>query len=185
VASLNLDEHIQGWDITPAFTYQSGNPYGDPQGFPDIHCPVAGQPATVAAGNYPGCIPTAAGSAAPLAVGPDPYTGRFDQLGSLTGPSWISMNLGISHDLGRNVKGSFLWTNVFTVVHNHGYPWEYPTNDKVLAYGDNSFFTFPLSASFDSGLPTNPAYFGDNYYAYVPSSLIPAREFVFSLSTKL
>src|SRR5579872_602312 len=183
VVNLNLDERVNGFDISPGFTYQSGNPYGDPQAFPDIHCPNPG-PATIAAGNYPGCIVNTTGLA-PLSNGPDPYTGKFDQLGSFKGPSWLTMNLGISHDLGKSVKGSFLWTNVFTVVHNQGYPWEYPTKNNVISYGDNSFFTFPLGSSFNTGVPTIPAYWGDNYSAYAPATLMPMREFVFSLSTKI
>ncbi len=184
VANLNLDERLNGWDFSPDFTYQSGNPFGDPQAFPDAHCPVPGPPS--ASGNYPGCIPLPPGVTAPLGgYGPDPYTGKFDQLGSLLGPAWVTMNFAISRDIGHNVKAGFLWTNVFTHVWNRGYPWEFPANDQVLAYGDNSFYTFPLGAGLDTGVPTKPAYFGDNYYAYAPLQLMPMREFVFTLSTKL
>lgn len=182
VVNLNLDERTHGFDITPGFTYQSGNPYGDPQAFPDSHCPVMGDATTP--GNFPGCIANPTG-VTPLTYGPDPYTGKFDQLGSLQGPSWLTMNLGISHDVGKNAKASCLWTNVFTVVHNKGYAWEFPSSNDVISYGDNSFFTFPLGASLDTGVPTIPAYYGDNYAAYVPSGLMPMREFVFSLSTKI
>ncbi len=186
VVNLNLDERINGFDITPTFNYQSGNPYGDPQSFPDQHCPNPGAP-TLGAGNYPGCIPLPAGVAAPFSggVGPDPYTGQFDQYGSLKGPSWLTMNLGISHNVGHDTKASFLWTDVFTVVHNQGYSWELPTKYDVLSYGDNSFYTFPLGTSADTGVPTIPQYFGDNYYAYAPSAIMPLREFVFSISTKI
>jgi hypothetical protein len=186
VVNLNMDERVNGFDLTPSFNYQSGNPYGDPQGFPDQHCPNPGA-ATLAAGNFPGCIPLPAGVSAPFSggVGPDPYTGQFDQYGSLKGPSWLTMNLGVSHDVGHNTKASFLWTNVFTVVHNQGYSWELPSKYDVLSYGDNSFYTFPLGTSADTGVPTIPQYFGDNYYAYAPSGIMPLREFVFSLSMKI
>lgn len=177
VANLNLDERIKGWDITPAFTYQSGNPYGEPLEFPDSHCP--------APDTFPGCIPLPASAAGPLANGPDPYTGKFDALGSLKGPSWLSMNIGLAHDVGKNVKASMLVTNVFTIVHNQGYPWEYRTGDQVISYEDNSFYSFPLGMSADTGIPSIPGYFGDNYYAYSPASLMPTREFVFSLSAKI
>jgi outer membrane receptor protein involved in Fe transport len=182
VVNLNLDEKMGGWHITPAFTYQSGNPYGDPQDFPDEHCPVMGGPSTP--GNFPGCIPNPTG-VTPLAVGPDPYTGQFDGLGSLKGPSWLTMNLGISHTLGNSTVGSFLWTNVFTVVHNHGYPWELPPGDQVLSYEDNTFYSYPLGLDSLTGLANEPLYYGDNYYPYAPESLMPAREFTFSLSAKV
>ena len=151
VINLNLNEHAHGWDISPTFNYQSGNPYGDPLLFPD---------------------PTGATS-----FGPDPYTGKFDGLGSFKGPSWLTMNLGLSHDITSHVKGSFLITNVFTSVHNQGYPWEYPTKDQVLAYQDNGFYS-------NTPLP-GPTYLGDNYYPYGPASLNPMREYVFSLSMKM
>ena len=186
VINLNLDQRVSGFDITPGFNFQSGNPYGDPQSFPDQHCQNPGPP-TLSAGNMPGCIPLPKPVGAPYSggVGPDPYTGQFDQYGSLKGPWWLTMNLGLSHNIGANTKASFLWTNVFSVVHNHGYAWELPTTNQVLSYGDNSFYTFPLGASADTGVPTIPQYFGDNYYAYVPSGIMPLREFVFSLSAKI
>jgi hypothetical protein len=182
VVNLNLDEAIQGWHLTPTFTYQSGNPYGDPQDFLDAHCPVAGPPSTP--GNFPGCVANPAGLT-PLSVGPDPYTGQFDGLGSLKGPSWTTMNLGISHKIGTNTIASFLWTNVVTFVHNHGYAWELPTKSQVLSYGDNAFYSFPLGLDGDTGLANERIYYGDNYYPYSPESLMPARQFTFSLSAKL
>jgi outer membrane receptor protein involved in Fe transport len=179
VANINLDYRLNGWDFAPTFTYQSGNPYGDPLSFPDVHCQPAGTT------SVPGCTALPATAAGPLANGPDPYTNSFDQPGSLKGPSWLSMNMAVSRDLAQNIKASFLVTNIFTVVHNHGYPWEFPTKAQVLAYGDNSFYTFPLGMSLDTGFPTHMGYYGDNYHAYVPASLNSAPEFVFSLSTKL
>jgi hypothetical protein len=184
-----MDERFNGWDITPTFNFQSGNPYGDPQSFPDQHCPTVGPP-TIAAGNYPGCIPlpivNGVQLTAPLGTnGPDPYTGQFDQYGSLKGPSWLTMNLGLSHNVGANTKASFLWTNVFTAIHNKGYGWELPTGNQVVSYGDNSFYGFPLGTSFNTNSPTIPQYFGDNYSAYAPSGIMPLREFIFSLSAKV
>jgi hypothetical protein len=155
VVNLNLDEHAGGWDITPTFNYQSGNPYGDPLNFPNILLNPNGN----------------------ASFGPDPYTHTFDAPGSLVGPSWLTMNIGFSHDLMTNMKASFLVTNVFTSVHNHGYPWEFPTGDQVLAYEDNTFYE-------NTPLP-GPTYLGDDYYPYAPATLNDAREYVFSVSTKL
>jgi hypothetical protein len=152
VAALNFDERTHGFDIAPTFNYQSGNPYGDPLQFPDFGV------------NH-------------LTYGPDPYTHQFDGLGSLIGPSWVTMNLAVSHNIAPKVAATFLVTNVFTAVHNHGYPWEYPASDQVLAYGDNQ--------NYYNGLPFPVPYQNDGYYPYAPSSLNPIREYVFSLSTKL
>lgn len=151
VTNLTLDYRTNGFDIVPTFNYQSGNPYGDPLQFPDF-------------------------GAQGLTYGPDPYTHQFDNLGSLKGPSWLTMNIGISHDLSRSMKASMLVTNVFTSVHNHGYPWELPTKDQVLSYEDNNFY---------AGGSFGGAYAGDAYYPYSPSSVNPVREFVFSVSMKM
>lgn len=151
VVNLTLDERTHGFDFIPTFNYQSGNPYGDPLLFPDLHN-------------------------SPLApVGPDPYTHQFDGLGSLTGPSWLTMNFAVSHDVGSNVKAGILVTNVFTSIHNHGYPWEIGTGNQVLSYEDNEFF---------AGGSFGGRYAGDAYWPYAPSSINPTREYVFELSTK-
>ena len=165
VFTLSLDERTHGFDFSPVFNYQSGNPYGDPGLFPD---------------------PT--GKAL---VGPDPYTNTFDAPGSLKGPSWLTMNFSVSHDLGQNSKASILVTNVFTSIHNHGYPWELPTGDGAIAYSDNFFYgLIPLGYPALSGPFANNKYLGDNYYPYSPGNvtqpgIIPAREYVFSISTKI
>jgi len=149
--NLSLDERIRGWDLTPTFNYQSGSPYGDPLGFPDVGGRVS--------------------------FGPDPYTKTFDGLGSLTGPSWVTMNLGLSRDLGTNTKATLFVANVFTSVHNHGYPWEFPTKANVLSYGDNNFFFgFPFSGS---------TYVGENYYPYAPFSVNPTTQYTMAVSVKL
>ena len=154
VINFNATYTHNGWDISPTFNYQSGNPYGDPLDFPDIN------------GN--------------VSFGPDPYTNKFDGFGSFKGPWWLTMNLGVSRDITHNVKASILFTNVFTIVGNHGYVWELPTSKQVLSYGDNFFYT---NGSFWSG--TNPAYIGDSYYPYSAQSINPYHQVVFSVSTKV
>jgi hypothetical protein len=151
-ANLGLDERFQGWDLMPTFNYQSGSPYGDPLGFPDV-------------------------GVHKLSYGPDPYTNTFDALGSLTGPSWLTMNIGLSHELGTNTKATLFVTNVFTSIHNHGYPWEFPTKSNVLSYGDNNFFFgFPFIGS---------KYLGENYYPYAPFSVNPTTQYTMAVSVKL
>ncbi len=155
VIGLNLDWRFAGFDLTPTFNYQSGSPYGEPLLFPDPSGLVA--------------------------FGPDPYTGQFDQIGSLKGPSSWTMNLGLSHNIGHNVMGSILWTNVFTAVHNQGYPWEYNPRYQVVSYSDNIFYQVePLGL--DTGNATS--YNGVNYFPYAPSGLQPYKSIIFSLSLK-
>ncbi len=171
VVNLNATYQTHGWTISPTFNYQSGNPYGDPLNFPDAHC-------TSAAVTFPGCIPNP-GSLTPLTYGPDPYTKTFDAPGSLKGPSWLTMNLALSHDIAHNIKASVLFTNVFTVVHNQGYPWELAPANQVVSYEDNTFYgNNPIGA-------LRTQYIGDSYYGYAPSSINPYHQLVFSVSTKI
>lgn len=172
VINANATYTTHGWDISPTFNYQSGNPYGDPLLFPDAHCP----PAPAAA--VPGCIPNPL-NVTPVSYGPDPYTNQFDGLGSFKGPWWLTMNLGVSHDIAHNVKASVLMTNVFTVVHNQGYPWEFPANKQVISYEDNSFYANAQFGAF------NPVYLGESYYPYAPGSINPYKQLIFSVSTKI
>jgi hypothetical protein len=151
-ANLSLDERFENWDLEPTFNYQSGNPYGDPLGFPD-------------------------GGKAGLPFGPDPYTHTFDGFGSLAGPSWLTMNVALSHPLGTSTKATLLATNLLTVIHNHGYAWELPTRDGVLSYGDNNFYYgFPFFGS---------EFLGENYYPYAPYSVAPTSELTFVITAKL
>ncbi|HME81544.1 MAG TPA: TonB-dependent receptor [Candidatus Eremiobacteraceae bacterium] len=169
VVNLNASYQTHGWLLSPTFNYQSGNPYGDPLLFPDTHCPAT---------PYPGCIPNSTGMA-PLTYGPDPYTNTFDAPGSLKGPWWLTMNFAISHDLMPNVKASILYTNVFTVVGNHGYPWELPAGNQVVSYEDGTFYANNPIGSF------RPQYIGESYYPYQPSSINPYHQLIFSVSSKI
>jgi outer membrane receptor protein involved in Fe transport len=150
VMNLNLDERFKGaWDVMPGFTYQSGNPYGDPLNYINAN----GQ--TV----------------------PDPYTGKFDSYGSLKGPSWVTMNLGIAHDLSSRTKATLLFTNIFTAVHNQGYAWEYGTGNQVIGYGGSPFYSLNTNIG--------PAYNGETYYPYIPTNVSPLHQMLFTVSTKI
>jgi hypothetical protein len=153
VLNLNANYQTHGWSIAPTFNYQSGNPYGDPLLFPD---------------------PT---GLAPF--GPDPYTKTFDAPGSLKGPWWLTMNIAVSHAIMPNVKASVLYTNVFTVVGNHGYPWELPASKQVVSYEDGVFYSNNPIGSF------RPQYIGESYYPYQPESINPYHQLIFSVSTKI
>jgi hypothetical protein len=203
VMTLQLDARVAGFDILPTFNYQSGNPYGDPQLLQDAHC--AGP--SGAPGNAPGCIPLPpvcnAGTATPISpctaplggIGPDPYTNQFDAPGAFKGPSWWALNLGISRDIGHNLKASILGTNLLWGVHNQGYAWEQPASEGIVSYGDNPFYALsPLGLGALAAVPANPpnAYYGDDYYPYAGASAalagggaLPLRTYIFSLSTKI
>ena len=182
VVNLTVDARYGGFDILPTFNYQSGNPYGDPLNFPDAHCPTVGFPNAAATG----CIPLKSGQTFYGGNGPDPYTNAFDAPGSLQGPSWWTLNLAVSRDIGHNLKASILGTNLLAGVHNHGYPWEQPTGQQNISYEDNGFYLAAPLGQFGSVMP-NPAtaYYGNNYYPYASYGILPYRSYVFSLSAKM
>ncbi|HXN08750.1 MAG TPA: carboxypeptidase regulatory-like domain-containing protein [Candidatus Acidoferrales bacterium] len=177
VVNLTLDARTAGFDFVPTFNYQSGNPYGDPLNFPDAHC-APGAP-------VPGCVPVPAGSTFYGATGPDPYTGRFDSIGELKGPSWWTLNMAVSHDIGHNLKASILGTNLLAGIHNHGYPWEQGTSQQNISYADGFYNDLPQGVA-SATVPTPlTAYYGNNYYPYTSGSILPLRDFIFSVSAKI
>jgi hypothetical protein len=182
VINLTLVVRTHGFDIVPAFNYQSGNPYGDPLNFPDAHCPTAGSPPVGS-----GCIPLPAGKTTAFgANGPDPYTGQFDSLGSMSGPSWWTLNVAVSHSIGRNLEASILGTNLIAGIHNHGYPWEHPASQQNISYADNGFYyNVPLGAGGLTAPSPPTAYYGNNYYPYASNAILPYRDWVFSVSSKI
>ena len=180
VINLSLDARYGGFDFVPTVNYQAGNPYGDPLNFPDGHCNPAG-------GFSPsGCTPLPAGKSFYGGNGPDPYTGAFDAPGSLHGPSWWTLNMAVSRDIGHNLRASILGTNLIAGVHNHGYPWEQNTNLQNISYADNLFYNSAPLGAFGAIAPTPAqAYYGNNYYPYAPAGILPLRSYVFSLSAKI
>jgi Carboxypeptidase regulatory-like domain len=196
ILNLTLDARAAGFDVVPTLNYQSGQPYGDPQLFTDPHCAAPGAPGTD--GNAPGCTPLPAGVlTAQGGIGPDPYTNQFDAPGAFKGPSWWALNLGVSHNIGQNMKASILGTNLLWGIHNQGYPWELPTSEGVISYADNPFYDVSplgLTALTGCGCAAHPAnaYYGDDYYGYAPASAalagggaIPYRTYIFSVSAKI
>ncbi|MDQ6766857.1 MAG: hypothetical protein M3Z41_03520, partial [Candidatus Eremiobacteraeota bacterium] len=131
-------------------------------------------------------IPLPAGATAPQLFGPNPYTGQFDGLGALKGPSWWTLNLAVSHDIGHNIKASILGANLLSGVHNHGYPWEQAQSQQNIAYGDNAFYSSAPLGGYGPITP-NPAtaYYGNTYYGYAPAGILPVRDYVFSVSAKI
>ena len=177
-----------GFDVYVPFSYSSGSPYGDALQFPDPHCPPG-----VPSNANTGCIPVPVGRTFYGGNGPDPYTNTFDGPGSLKGPSWWTVNLAISHDIGHNLKASILGTNLLTGVSNHGYAWEQPTSQHNISYGDNSFYSSAPLGAFTglngpgANIPPNPGtgYYGNNYYPYASAGIVPYQDWVFQVSAKI
>lgn len=139
--------------VTPSFTYSDGSYYGSPL-------------------TYPGYVPqgcAALPSATPLAPGsscgaggaifiPDPYTGRFDSMGSLREPSQLTMNLGLSYDVSKRVTINLLGSNIYNRCFQRGYAWDDPTTcqysnlpSNILAPSGNFLANAPLQVRYPYG----------------------------------
>jgi hypothetical protein len=207
--NINFSPEIKtnGFDVLVPISYSSGSPYGDALIFPDPHCPYSGTVGVTGPTYTAPYVPNAntGCQAAPVdgaghithayygGTGPDPYTGTFDGPGSLKGPSFWTLNLAVSHDIGHNLKASILGTNLLTGVSNHGYAWEQPTSQNNIAYGDNSFYSAAPLGGFTgfngpgANIPPNPAtgYYGNNYYPYSSAGVEPLRDWIFSITAKV
>ena len=181
--NINFTPEIKeaGFDVFVPLAYSSGSPYGDALIFPDPHCPTGVVPS---ASN--GCIAIPAGKSYYGGNGPDPYTGTFDGPGSLQGPSFWTLGVAVSHEIGHNLKASILGTNLVTGVSNHGYAWEQAKAQNNVAYGDNSFYSAaPLGAFTNPGPNPATGYYGNNYYPYASAGALSYRDWIFSVTAKI
>jgi outer membrane receptor protein involved in Fe transport len=200
--NINFTPEIKeaGFDVFVPFSYSSGSPYGDALLFADPHCPytnaVIGGPPVYAAGHAPsaatGCMPAPVDGAGNITHlyyggnGPDPYTRTFDGPGSLHGPSVWTLGVAVSHEIGHNIKASILGTNLLVGVNNHGYAWEQAKAQNNASYGDNSFYgAAPLGAFTNPGPNPAQGYYGNNYYPYASSGILPYRDWIFAVQAKV
>ncbi|MGH7659431.1 MAG: TonB-dependent receptor domain-containing protein [Vulcanimicrobiaceae bacterium] len=126
VASLLINYKHDRWNFTPVAQFVAGGKYGSPTQVSGID-PAAGcapLPAGAVA-NDPRTAPGAAGwsgAASPfdastcggsLAAVPDPFTGKFDNLGAFTEPSELLVHFQMGYQASPNVKLNLTVANVF------------------------------------------------------------------------
>jgi hypothetical protein len=109
--------------ITPSVTFTSGSFYGSPLVWP-------GYDPTTCSQTLPGSTKANTQSCSqgsiPLFI-PDPYTGHFDEQGSLQEPSRLTGNLQLSYEASKTVKATLVMTSLFDTCFQRGYPWDNPT----------------------------------------------------------
>jgi len=99
VATLILNYKHDRFAITPTIRWDDGSNYGSPLVWPGyVPQSCAAQPSATPTTPGVSCPGSATQGAIFL---PDPYTGRFDSLGSLRDPSELSLNLQASYDVTR------------------------------------------------------------------------------------
>jgi carboxypeptidase family protein/TonB-dependent receptor-like protein len=105
-ASLIVNYKAGQWNFTPSFTYSAGSVYGSPLSWPDLNV-------------FPSQL---AGN--PLMI-PDPYTGRFDNLGDFKQPSRFTANLGVGYQISTRTRAQLTVTNIIDRCMQRGYAWDY------------------------------------------------------------
>jgi outer membrane receptor protein involved in Fe transport len=164
VATLVVNYKHSRFSVTPNLTYTSGSSYGSPLSWPGYvpqscyQSPALTPSAPGASCN--GTYTTASGStAAPGVVFiPDPYTHRFDGLGSLLQPWQLTLNLAASYDINPRLSLTMTASNLFNACFQRGYAWDdsnicmysnLPSN--ILAPAGNFLTTPPVQLKYPYG----------------------------------
>jgi hypothetical protein len=121
VASLVLNYKHNRWNITPSITYNDGSYYGSPLSMPGY----VPQACTGIPANTPAAPGSTCGSGGAIYV-PDPYTGKFDSMGSLREPSQLVGNLQLSYDLNSRMTITVIGNNLYNQCFQRGYAWDDP-----------------------------------------------------------
>ncbi|HZZ65353.1 MAG TPA: TonB-dependent receptor [Candidatus Baltobacteraceae bacterium] len=155
VASLILNYRTNKFAVTPSLTYSSGAEYGAPTVWPGYN------PRSCSA-NLPGAANPAAADPAscddlgalPLFI-PDPFSGKFDNLGAFKEPWRLSMSLGLSYDVTPAVTARVNLVNIVDTCGQRGYAWD---NPNVCVYGGlPSGFMYPAGNFYPNSFQSTPA----------------------------
>jgi hypothetical protein len=164
VATLVLNYRHGRFSITPNLTYNSGSSYGSPLVWPG-YVPQSckrnpAQNPTAPGASCNGSYQNADGTTlSPGAIFlPDPYTHRFDSLGSLQQPWQLSLNLQASYEVNSHATVTVTASNLYNQCFQRGYAWDdsnicmysnLPSN--ILAPAGNFLQTPPVQLKYPYG----------------------------------
>jgi hypothetical protein len=121
VASLILNYRHGRFAVTPSLHYSDGSNYGSPLVWPGyVPQSCSGQPAKTP--NAPGS--TCPGGAAGALFLPDPYSGKFDNLGAFIQPAELSLNVQTSYDFSSRVTLTLQAVNLYNQCYQRGFAWD-------------------------------------------------------------
>jgi hypothetical protein len=135
VASLILNYRHRKLAVTPSLHYIDGSNYGSPLVWPgyvpqSCTAPPANTPQTPGA-TCNGTLPN--GQSIGVIFLPDPYTGKFDNLGAFMQPSEVSLNLQMTYDISPKLTLTVQAVNIVNYCHQRGYAWD---NAETCQYSD-------------------------------------------------
>ena len=121
VASLILNYRHGRFAVTPSLHYTDGSNYGSPLVWPGyVPQSCSAQPAKT---------PLTPGASCPGgAIGaiflPDPYSGKFDNLGAFCSRPQLSLNLQASYDVTPRMTLTVQAVNLYNQCFQRGYAWD-------------------------------------------------------------
>ena len=125
VATLLLNYKKNRFTITPSLTFSSGSDYGSPL-------------------STAGVDPAGGGSI----IVPDPYTGKFDNMGAFSQPWRLTSNVQFGYQLSSRVHATLSLTSLSDTCVQRGYVWD---RSGFCAYS-----TLPFGAAFSAPVSTDP-----------------------------
>jgi hypothetical protein len=172
-ATAVLNYKVNKLSISPQFQFFEGVPYGAPlvsNGVDPATCgalaggSIAGDPRYKFGGTGNPFDALTCGGAIPV---PDPFTGKFDNLGAFKSPNEIMVHMQIGYDVSPRVALTLNLVNIVTSCSGgSSEPWTRLANSKACSY------TLP---GYNAPLP-----FGSNFYnpgaAFQPMVQYPYQE---------
>jgi hypothetical protein len=163
VATLVLNYRHDKFAVTPSLHFDDGASYGSPLVWPgyvpqSCTAPPSRTPATPGA-TCGGTLPD--GQAIGAIFLPDPYTGKFDDLGAFTQPSELSANVQASYDFSPRVTLTVQAVNLYNRCYQRGYPWD---NALTCEYSDLPSEILAPSGNFIKDAPVQLRYPYGTYF---------------------
>ncbi|HEY2474163.1 MAG TPA: TonB-dependent receptor [Candidatus Cybelea sp.] len=121
VASLILNYRHGRFAVTPSLHYVNGSNYGSPlvwPGYVPQSCSAEPSKTPMAPGS------SCSGGAIGAIFLPNPYSGRFDNLGAFIQPAELSANLQTSYDFSPRVTLTVQAVNLYNKCYQRGFPWD-------------------------------------------------------------
>jgi hypothetical protein len=192
VASAIVNYKHNRFNISPAVTFNQGQPYGNPADVLGIDPRTCVANSAKIAGGAPhhdlqadytscGLAATQNGTDPGELFIPNPQTGVFDSFGMFQQPNQLNLSLQIGYQLSPRVKVNALLANLANVCFGgSSEPWtkQYPPNPYTCGYADNFYYVsnfYNGSSPNDrkaNGVPLNPAFAQSYTPAYADTNAI-------------
>ncbi len=121
IATLIVNYRKGRFAVTPSLRYLDGSDYGSPLSWPGyVPQSCAAQPAKTPL--TPGVSCPGAGIGAIFL--PDPYSGKFDNLGAFIDPAQLTFNMQLSYDISPRMTLTVQGVNLYNQCFQRGYVWD-------------------------------------------------------------